>query len=159
MGVVIDTNVLVVANWGHEDASPSCVEQCIRKLEQSCRARVFIDDEYHILDEYRRHCSLSGQPGVGDAFFKWLWDNQGNEKRCRMVGITPHEERGFEVFPDDPQLTGFDRSDRKFVAVAIASGDKPPILNATDTDWWNYRLALERNGVTIVFLCPELMCE
>ena len=65
--------------------------------------------------------------------------------------------RGFEEFPDSARLSSFDRSDRKFVAVALASGSSPKVLNAADTDWWDHRQALEENGVDVVFLCPELM--
>jgi hypothetical protein len=73
--------------------------------------------------------------------------------------ITPCKDDAddFEEFPTDPHLIGFDRSDRKFVAVTVASRLHPAILNATDTDWWCFRKTLERHGVPIVFLCPELM--
>ena len=63
----------------------------------------------------------------------------------------------YREFPDDGELAGFDLADRKFVAVARAAGTHPPILNASDTDWWNDREALARNGVRVEFLCPELM--
>jgi hypothetical protein len=112
-----------------------------------------------IFGEYRGNLKPSGQPGPGDAFFKWLWNNQGNLRHCRQIAITPvdREGRGFAEFPDDPALAGFDRADRMFVATALASGEHPPILNATDTDWWDYREALNRQGVEVRFLCPELM--
>lgn len=92
-------------------------------------------------------------------FFKWLWNNQGNPKWCLKVKITPKpgKKENYREFPDDPDLAGFDASDRKFVAIAVASGKNPPILNATDTDWWEYRVAFERNKISVNFLCPELM--
>lgn len=71
--------------------------------------------------------------------------------------LTPDPDRGFREFPDDPELAGFDWDDRKFVAVALAVGADPAILNASDTDWWLGREGLERHGVQVVFLCPELM--
>jgi hypothetical protein len=155
----LDTNVAVVANGRASQASNSCVSTCITALLDLREShRVLVDERGLILDEYRRSLSPSGQPGPGDAFFKWLWDNQGNPDHCRQVDITPTgDARGFEEFPDDPGLATFDRSDRKFVAVAIASVERPPILNASDTDWWNHRDALSRHGVTIRFLCQELM--
>jgi len=157
MSVVIDTNVLVVANGRHERAQAQCVEACIDALEGARRDPVVIDDSQLILDEYRRHCTLSGQPGLGDAFFKWLWSRQADPRHCRRVQITPHAKRGFKEFPADKRLKNFDRNDRKFVAVALAAGDAPPVLNATDTDWWHAREVLGEHGVTISFLCPELM--
>lgn len=157
MTVVIDTNVLVVANGRHEPASDDCVLACIDALSQAREGRVLVDEQQEILDEYRNHCSHSGQPGLGDAFFKWLHNNQANPARCERVKITPHPTRKFEEFPEDPDLASFDLSDRKFVAVALANQEEPPILNASDTDWWHVREALERNGVTVCFLCRELM--
>ena len=155
--VVMDTNVAVVANGKAPQAGGKCVETCITTLvEIRDRHRVLLDEQGLILDEYRRRLSPSGQPGPGDAFFKWLWDNQGHLDHCRQVAITPMDG-GFEEFPDDPDLARFDPADRKFVAVATASEERPPILNASDTDWWDHRIALNRHGVEIRFLCPELM--
>lgn len=158
--VVVDTNVAVVANGKTSQAGIDCISACITELgEIRAHRRVFVDHDGLILEEYRRHLSPSGQPGPGDAFFKWLWDNQGNLRHCKPVEITPLDGNGqsFAEFPDDPALAGFDRDDRKFVATALASGGHPPILNASDTDWWNYRVALSRHGVKVRFLCPELM--
>ena len=90
-------------------------------------------------------------------FFLWLWQNQANPEYCRKISVTPHEDRGFEEFPDDPDLSAFDQDDRKFVAVALASGTGPNVLNASDTGWWLHQQALHQHGVEIVFLCPELM--
>ena len=71
--------------------------------------------------------------------------------------LTPSSDksREFEEFPLDPDLEGFDRSDHKFVGVALASTQSPTVLNAVDSDWWQYRKALRRNGVKVKFLCPE----
>lgn len=159
--VVIDTNVGTVANGDTEQASPACVVACIDRLERVRSSElVVIDDGFRILDEYRRHMSLSGQPGAGDFFFKWLWTNQANPDHCEQVRITPvaaGAEEDYEEFPRDPALAGFDPSDRKFVAAALASRNRPEILNASDTDWHIFREPLARNGVRIAFLCPELM--
>lgn len=157
MSVVVDTNVLVVANGRHAPARERCVGACIDALDRARRDVVVIDDGQLFLDEYRKHCSFSGQPGLGDAFFKWLWSRQADSRHCRRVQITPDAQRGFVEFPADKRLASFDREDRKFVAVALAAGDAPPVLNASDTDWWHARAALGEHGVTITFLCPELM--
>jgi hypothetical protein len=157
--VVMDTNIGVVANRRAPHAGIECVSSCVGALvEIRERHHVLLDDRGLILDEYRRHLSPSGQPGPGDALFKWLWDNQWNPEHCRQMPVTPvSEQRGFEEFPEDPDLAAFDPSDRKFVAVALASGEQPEILNASDTDWWHHREALSRHGVEVRFLCPQLM--
>ncbi len=156
----MDTNVPLVANGRAPQASHDCVSACIDALLRIREnSRLLLDDRGLILDEYRQHLSPSGQPGSGDAFFKWLWNNQGNAVQCRRVDITPDDKRGFAEFPDDPKLERFDKSDRKFVAVALASGGAAQILNATDTDWWIHRTALARNGVRVEFLCRHLMSD
>lgn len=159
--VVIDTNVLVAANGKADHAGLDCQLACIDALEEVKERKVVtLDDGMRIFDEYRRNVSPAGQPGVGDAFLKWLWQNQGNPRHCEQVMITPrnHGQTDFQEFPDDPTLSGFDLSDRKFVAVVMASRKRPEILNATDSDWWDYREALEENGLTLRFLCPDLFC-
>ena len=156
--VVVDTNVPLVANGKADQAGLKCEDACVRKLIQvQAERRTLLDDKWLIIEEYRRNLSHAGQPGVGDAFFKWLWENQANPQHCRIVPVTVHADREFAEFPDDPRLVSFDLADRKFVAVALASGAGPHVLNATDTDWWHDRQALAENGVHIVFLCPELM--
>ena len=156
--VVVDTNVPLVANGKADQAGWECEAACIRALRQvQAERRTLLDDKRLIIEEYRRKLCHSGQPGVGDAFFKWLWENQANPQHCRIVPVTVHEVRGFEEFPDSARLSLFDRSDRKFVAVALAGGSSPKVLNAADTDWRDHRQALAENGVDVVFLCPELM--
>ena len=156
--VVVDTNVPLVANGKAEQAGWECVAACVRTLRQvQAERRTLLDDKWLIIEEYRRNLSHTGQPGVGDAFFKWLWENQANPQHCRIVPVTVQADREFTEFPDDPRLVSFDLADRKFVAVALASGAGPHVLNATDTDWWHDRQAVEENGVNVVFLCPELM--
>lgn len=156
--VVMDTNVAIVANGKADQVSPDCVLTCLKRLRKIQDAeRLLLDETGCILDEYRGHLNPSGQPRAGDAFFKWLWNNQGNPEVCQFVRITPDPARVFEEFPESDALNNFDRNDRKFVAVAVASGKGPPILNASDRDWWDDRLSLECCGVRVEFLCPELM--
>ena len=156
--VVIDTNVAMVANGQTEQAGPQCQQNCIDALRQMRQDKIILLDAGRlIIEEYSHSLKHSGQPGAGDAFFRWLWQNQANQQRCRMIEITPHSERGFTEFPVDDALAGFDRSDRKFAAVALASGVSPPVWNASDTDWWQHRDALEKHGIAVRFICPELM--
>lgn len=156
--VVVDTNVPVVANGRTEQAGTSCVLACLSALQDARNGgKVVLDDGSRILNEYMVHLSHSGQPGPGDAFFRWIWQNQANPEICECVAIHPRHgtEGDFEEFPQDPELQSFDRSDRKFVAVALASTNRPTILNAVDSDWWTYHKALERHGLKIEFLCHE----
>ncbi len=165
---VVDTNVAVVANSARRRDSRTpqalfeCASACVEILRQVRDSGVVVlDDAMEILDEYRRNLSPSGQPGVGDAFFKWLWSNQANPTKCLRVAIhrLKGETREYAEFPASPELERFDRSDRKFVAVALASGRKPLVLDATDRDWWEFRLPLRRHGLRLKFLCPDLVSD
>ena len=74
-----------------------------------------------------------------------------------MVTITPIDnlENEFQQFPNDPALNDFDPDDRKFIAVARAHPENPPILQAVDSKWWGFKDALHRNGVTVEFICED----
>jgi hypothetical protein len=114
-----------------------------------------IDDGGEILENYRRHLHHRGQPGVGDAFFKHAVDNQFNRKKVLRVSIARNDENEFDVFPADPALRTFDRSDRIYVAVALAAPQKVQILNAVDSDYAEHKAALEKAGVRVKEICPQ----
>jgi len=157
---VVDTNVGVVANEKSAEASPGCVFACAKRLlEFQSVYRLVLDCSDLILDEYRKRLSLSGRPGAGDAFMKWVWDNRFNSGYCVRVEIHARVNPGGEdylEFPDVPELVKFDRADRKFVAAALASPDRPSVLNAVDSDWWNHRAVLQAHGIEVEFLCPDV---
>lgn len=158
---VVDTNVPVVANGKSEQADADCVIACINALSDVRTAGIIIlDDAMQILHEYMANLSMSGQPGPGDLFMKWVWSVQADRERCEQVRLTPHhlDPDEFEAFPDDIGLAGFDRSDRKFVAAALTSHKNPIVLNAVDSDWAHHYAALVRNGVQVNFLCPQHVC-
>ncbi len=158
--VVVDTNVALTANGDAEHADSKCALRCLQELKATRNERkVLLDDAGLILQEYLKQRPHGFPRGAGDAFLVWVNDNQANSVHVRVVPVTPldGDPRGFAEFPDDAELVAFDQDDRKFVAVALASGNSPPILNATDTDWWIHRSALVRNGVRVEFLCPHLM--
>lgn len=158
--VVVETNVIAVANELADHVDVDCITACIDALHTAQKKRkVVIDSNQLLFQEYFRYANRSGQPRTGDAFIKWLWDNQANIKRVECVSISPLASApdNFKEFPNDPSLNQFDPSDRKFVAVARASKRNPAIINATDSDWWAFRDRLKANGVTVKFICPQMM--
>ena len=162
MKYIVDTNVPLVANGAAPQASALCASICARRLvEISKQHLLVIDDGWHILNEYKHKLRSSGQPGVGDAFLKWVLTNWANPQRCEMVHITlqgTRDEQDFAELPRDPALAGLDPSDRKFVVVvAVAHGEHPPILNAVDSDWWEYRQALARHHVQVECIYPDAL--
>ncbi|MHB1462120.1 MAG: hypothetical protein ACYC1M_12620 [Armatimonadota bacterium] len=158
---VVDTNVGVVANGKNEQADCDCIIACISALQEIYdKGIIVIDDADRIFSEYRKHLCLSGQPGPGDMFAKWVYQVQADERRCECIHLTEDETHpcGFLEAPNDPDLAKFDRSDTKFVAVSNASKHSPLVLNAVDSDWQEHYTPLTRNGIKIRFLCPQHLC-
>ena len=154
---VVDTNVLVVANGRSTHAGEECQLATIDALRRVKDSHTLIlDTGSRILAEYRRHCSHSGQPGVGDEFFLWAFNNQA---RLRLVALTENQERCFEEFPDDPALAEFDPDDRVFVATSLAARVRNLILNAVDSDYHLHRSGLQRAGVRVKELCPNELAQ
>jgi hypothetical protein len=153
--VVVDTNVPLVASDRSGMPGP-CVLACIAALQRVFDGERFVvlDEGGLVLDEYFRHLSASGQPTIGDAFLKWLLERQGMPEHVQYVAAPSLADGSFEHFPVDPDLAPFDPSDAKFVAVACAHPEKPPVLQASDSKWWGWKAALERCGVKVEFLCP-----
>jgi hypothetical protein len=154
---VVDTNVALVAS-GRSDTGISCVKECtLRLLEITTSGCIVIDTEWRILREYLNKLSPTGQPGPGDAFLKWVLTNQSNPERCKQVQLTPkpEDDLDFEEFPRHPGLAAFDRSDRKFVAVAATCKGGAVILQAADSKWWGWANALRECGIVVDFLCPD----
>ncbi len=153
---IVDTNVPLVANGHADQASPPCAVACRQLIaEFSADKRVLVlDNAWQIIQEYKHRLNQAGQPGIGDAFLKWVLVNYTNPRRCEQVPITRTADgRDFAEFPDDPALAHFDHADRKFVAVSRAHPAHPPIFNAVDTDWLHYQDALAAHGVILEQLC------
>ena len=156
MTFVVDTNVAIVANGHADQADNQCFEDCVRRLESLiAKETIAIDDKNRILGEYGNHLDFAGQPGVGDMFFRYVFDNQYWDDRIRRVMITPSadERRSFEELPENT----FDPSDRKFLAVAVVA--KATVLNATDNDWNEHPKLMSELGVKVEQLCPQHIHE
>ena len=154
---VVDTNVAIVANGGETThADMRCQLSCTERLEILVKGEVVaLDDAQAILKEYAQNLCFSGRPGVGDMFFKYVFDNQYQDERVQLIEITECEDanRGFEELPTNT----FDPSDRKFLAVAAVSG--AVVLNAADNDWGEHTGLMDRLDVEIEQLCPHILRE
>ena len=163
--VIIDTNVMVVANG--KAAAPharcKCVIRCRARLAEILRGyeRVLLDDKKRIIQEYRRNLNEKGR-GFGDRFWQELVRRMWNSEKVIRVPITPLAGNGtdFEEFPnDDASLKNFHKKDRKFVAVVLAyqrdSSQEAPILKAEDSGWEEFREALAAHGVRVDSICEE----
>jgi len=152
---VVDTNVAIVAN-GRSDAARGGRRPCIdcRLAAIDClealldRGQIVVDQDGDIQAEYRRHLHPSGQPGVGDQFYRAVLNDAA---RIRRMRLQRRQDGSYAAFPDDPALASFDASDRKFAAVARLA--RVAVANAVDSDWLDHREALKANGIKVHFVC------
>ena len=157
---VVDTNVPIVANLATQPDSDSdfpisCVEACLRAVEHVVETRgLILDAGDEIFSEYMRHLSLSGQPGIGDRFMKWVHDYRWTLDSSQRVSITKNGD-SYDQFPSCSGLDKVDNSDRKFIAVSNAHPEKPTILQATDSEWLEWKDTLAKCGIKVEFLCLE----
>jgi hypothetical protein len=152
---LLDTNVPILANGTEDVLLTTVADKCIDVVMDIVRRGGLVLDDYdRIFDEYRNNLSLAGQPGVGDLFMKWVHENRWNEAMCRLVPVTCTDETNqtFAEFPASDALKNFDVNDRKFVAVANAHPEKPPIIEAVDYKWWGWKDALGESGVLVLFV-------
>ncbi|MBI4667587.1 MAG: hypothetical protein HY747_00110 [Elusimicrobia bacterium] len=113
---VVDVNVAIVANGNKSpQADMDCISACASALQDIVEnGAIVLDNGMRILKEYQQYLIPAGQPGLGDAFMQWVWENQSVANRCERVVLTPIRdvEDEFLQFPNDPELRDFDRSDR-----------------------------------------------
>lgn len=155
MRVVIDTNVAIAANGRNTHACLRCQLACVEFLEELTAPKskkvIFLDESDLLLTEYKPHLNFNGQPGVGDAFYKFLHDNKYHGKRLQLVSITKNDDAdlGFDELP----INQVDPSDRKILAIALVG--RARIVNALDTDWDEQSEFVAELGLNIQQLCPE----
>lgn len=158
--VVVDTNVLLVAEGRHEDASEECVLACIDRLRKIMRDdTVVVDDGYRVLGEYQNKLNANRGKGAGTAFLKWLLQRLANERHVAQVGITEYASDRYREFPVPHLEPAFDPPDRRFPAVSNAHPAKPPVLQAVDCKWLDWWPALHAAGMRVEFLCPGDVCR
>lgn len=157
---VVDTNVPVVADLAthsdeNSDVPEECILICVDAIEHVIeKDALVIDEGGEIFKEYmgtlygEKNWSLVGK------FMKWVFRNLYRLPDSQRVKITK-EGASYKEFPTHAELQNFDPDDMKFVAVANAHPQKPPILQAVDSEWWRYKDALKEAGITVNFLCPE----
>lgn len=158
--VVVDTNVLLVAEGMHDEVSEECVLSCVQHLQEIMRSdTVVLDSAHRILSEYQHKMSARRGKGVGSVFLKWLLQNQAHARHVAYVELSEHGTDCFAEFPVATLEPEFDPPDRKFPAVANGHPSKPPILQATDCKWLRWWPALKAAGIDVRFLCPEDVCR
>lgn len=159
--VVIDTNVLLVADGQGQPMSEDCQIECVERLERvRATEQVVLDYDWLILGEYKNKLDPNGAPSAGNAFLKWLLQTQSSSIYWVTITSKDSAQTKFDEFPDDATLeAAFDPADRKFVAAANACPDCNSILEAADTKWLAWEAALASHGIFVEFLCRQELDE
>lgn len=152
--VVIDTNVLAVAEGMHAGASDGCVLACVRLVRRVLDGhKVGVDEGDEILGEYVQALRRSAKSGVGGKLARFLWHRRYDASICHRLPITPLGQPSGSFVEVPTFLRDFDTDDQKFLAVAAAEGQTPPIFQALDKEWWRRRSDFAENGLDVQFLC------
>jgi hypothetical protein len=149
---IIETNIFAGANGIADHLSEEEKNECILFISKYIKDSItYIDTSNAMFSEYKKYCSFSGKPNIGDYFFKWLWDNQNNKQKCTRVEIHPLDDKYFDFreLAQYKKLKKFDKSDKKFIAVCIAAEKVPTIYNACDSDWDEYKEVFDEYDITI----------
>lgn len=158
--VVVDTNVpLKAANMHPEnDLDRKCSHACLDFINDlvSSDDILVVDAGREILNEYSKKIDTHAEDNVATVFLTWVLRGILTNKVYQQQ-INRAENGAYLEFPSSETLKKFDKSDRKFVAVAKAHPNHPKIYNGSDTDWWIFKDALRCEGVEVVFLCEEYM--
>ncbi len=162
---IVDTNVLCMARERYDEMTPSeakCAMACINFITEFMKNdyRLVLDKDREILGEYERNINTKGQPTLATIFMKWIYEYISKaEVNDIYVDLLKREQDDYETFPINKRLREFDNSDKKFVALANAHPENPPIVQGTDCKWWGFRDVLAECGIQVDFLCEEYIIE
>lgn len=155
--IVVDSNVLAIAEGRNEQASEDCVAACIRLAAriQSRQAVVVVDELGEIFEEYFGALEGATSSGIGIKVARMLRQRRYDPSICRQVQITPIQTPpgSYEEVPES--VRDFDPDDQKFLAVAKADLEHPKIYAGLDEEWWCRAADLASAGFDIQFICGE----
>lgn len=147
MRAIVDTNVLIAANQRDTHATLEAAARAANVLFEIQQGLHLLleDTEGMILDEYKRYCNFSGQPGVADRFFLWFIKARFVPTAVAQIDVGgPNDVTG--CLPD--YLHTFDKSDHKWVAVYLEGGGEV-IFNSLDSDWSEHASNMLRAGINV----------
>lgn len=154
---VVDTNVWVMLDKPISQtmtlADLDCIQACRAWLEgfMAGQDRLVIDLLYRILGEYRRNIPQGGRAAQ-------ILGRLETQPRARLIEhLITLDAEDCAVLPPDVPIP--DANDRKFVAVALAHEPRPPLVNATESDWTKVVDVLATHGIALQELCPQIVAD
>lgn len=152
----VDTNVPIVANGrsvrrgAGKIPSVECRTSAVRFLTSILKSgKILLDLDSAIQSEYRKHLNPRGQPGVGDRFYQAVLHSA--PRLIERVDLPKRADGEYVDLPRALIKAKFDRSDRKFAA--LAKREQVRVVNAIDSDWLQHLATLEANGIAVKFIC------
>lgn len=162
---IIDTNVIINAGKRSSEMSSvlevECCKKCLLLLKNMMRDPdkhgVILDVGNEIIKEYKRNVSRYTLNRLSSDFIQWILTTQLDRMWCEgdIVPIAKQGEFDYFDFPIDDRLSGFDKSDRKFVALSRAHPEHPIVMQASDSKWEEYRAVFAEYGVVIEYVHAE----
>lgn len=154
--IIMDTNVAVKAATPEQDCKDEeldvrkkCIE-FIGEFVKNSESKLVLDLDYEIINEYRNR--IPKNTNLGQIFWRWFDTYIGVISLEDFLKLDKDADGNYMMYPLDDRTKEFDLSDRKFVALARAHPEHPPIVEATDGKWLGYKEAFEEYGVHIEFL-------
>lgn len=154
--IIMDTNVAVKAATPWQDCKDEelyvqkkCAE-FIGRFVTDPGSKLVLDLDYEIIKEYRNR--IPRNTDLGKIFWRWFNTYIGQISFDDMIKLEKDSDGNYVMFPLEERTVKFDMSDRKFVALARAHTEQPPIIEATDGKWLGYKDVFEEYGVHIEFL-------
>ncbi len=157
---IIDTNVLLVASARDpespfkDSAIPAeqqlVVLKWLKDFWADRQRKVVLDQFFKIWEEYNH--KMTGQD------LGLLVVTEKLQSAVRLVDVV-YDEHGHGCLPPELERVVHDRSDRKFVAAALldfSQGDQSTIVNAVDSDWYDWEETLKGHGIVVKHLIDRI---
>lgn len=159
MIAIIDTNVIYkasipISKLDGDDLD--CAHKCVCFLDRFVknhanilvldRGRRILKEYINAYKEFKHMC-----PGYAIVFFRTAVGDKLGFHVDDSTEITPNGD-SFCEYPSDARLLNFDRSDKKFIALANAHASHPQIVEGTDSKWWGIKDVLAEHGISVLFV-------
>lgn len=150
---IVDTNVLCAASTIDSDSRFKGTdhvpeEQQRRVLDwlmafhKDTRRILVLDTAWRMIDEYKRNLGESAENNIG---MRVVYEKMST---ARWLDV-PCDAAGREQLPQDLDDAHDYRGDRKLIALALADKNNSTIVNACDTDWYDWDSALSTYGIAV----------
>jgi hypothetical protein len=159
---IVDTNVFLGVAQIEKITNENqlrCALECVKVLngiKDNPKKKIVVDmnsetKKSDILSEYCHKLNPYNGKSLAEIVLKLLHD----ENRIVYRKITPQHDNDYVEFPHNRNLSGFDVSDKKFVATSCSQTPHYPIIQSMDGKWWKWSKPLKEHCVDILFTNPD----